>query len=363
MKKSVFVLILLVLAVVAATVLVYRWQNHDKMEYLAVTGATPLALAETVPAAVDLIVDGRVKQEYRFTGAALRALATTRLRTREVDPEGAFLGAYAYAGIPVYNILEGVAPAYPAGTPFDRPLDLVVRFTARDGRQAFFSYGELTMTDDRLPVTLAYHRTPVLPTKDPQEYTLNRFTEPLAGLRLIAPQEPDTARYLDDVVRITLLLPRFPEEILPPVRKGTDCVAEALTCVAAGDVLPARFEEVPQQAKAGWVRVGHGRGFKGIEPEVTGYDLRSFLRSNFPGLTVSDYFLFVGCDGYRALFSAREIFVTAAGEAMLILPGHVREPDAVGFTLAPVADFFVDRDVWGLSHVVHVTPEAVESGS
>ncbi|MBN2430654.1 MAG: hypothetical protein JXQ27_04230 [Acidobacteria bacterium] len=363
MRKSVFVFILLVVALVVGTVLVYRRQNHDKMEYLAVTGATPLALAETVPAGVDLTVDGRVKQVYHFVGTALRTLATTRLRTREVDPDGNFLGTYAHVGIPVYNILEGVAPAYPPGTPFDRPLDLVVRFTARDGRQTFYSYGELTMTDDHLPVTLAFHRMPVLPSKDPREYTLNRFTEPLTGLRLIAPRDPDTARYLNDVVRMTLLLPRFPEEMLPLVRKGTDCVAESLTCVSAVAMVPARFEEVPLRTVTDWVRVGHGRGFKGIEPAVSGYDMRAFLTLNFPGETEADYFLFVGCDGYRALFSGREIFATTDGEAMLILPGHVREPAAVGYTLAPTADFFVDRDVWGLSHVVHVTAEAVQAGS
>jgi len=362
MRKSAFVFILLVGVLAIGAVLVYRWQNHDKLEYLAVTGATPLALAETVPAGIDLTVDGRVKQEYHFVGTALRALATTRLRTREVDPDGNFLGTYAHLGIPVYNILEGVAPAYPPGTPFDRPLDLVVRFTARNGRQVYYSYGELTMTDDSLPVTLAFHRLPVLPTKDPQEYTLNRFTDRLTGLRLIAPREPDTARYLDDVVRISLLLPRFPEEMLPPVRKGTDCVAEALTCVSTAGAVPARFDDVSQRTETRWVRVGHGRGFKGIEPRVSGFDLRAFLILNFPGLTEMDHFLFVGCDGYRALFSGREIFATVDGEAMLILPGHVREPEAAGFTLAPVADFFVDRDVWGLSHVVHVTAEAVESG-
>jgi hypothetical protein len=162
---------------------------------------------------------------------------------------------------------------------------------------------------------------------------------------------------------MTLLLPRFPEEILPPVSKGIDCVARELTCVSAGVAVPARLDDVASGTVTNWIRVGHGRGFKGIEPMVEGYDLRAFLRLNFPGLSTADYFLFVGCDGYRALFSGREIFTTADGAAMLILPGHVREPGAEGYTLAPVADFFVDRDVWGLSHVVHVTPEAVESGS
>ncbi len=49
-----------------------------------------------------------MKKDYFFGSSALRAFATTRIRTKEVSPTGVFTGIFVYLGIPVYNILEGV---------------------------------------------------------------------------------------------------------------------------------------------------------------------------------------------------------------------------------------------------------------
>ena len=64
--------------------------------------------------------------------------------------------------------------------------------------------------------------------------------------------------------------------------------------------------------KRHWALLGHGHGFEEVV-DAEGYELRSFLNANFDVIEPDDYFLFVACDGYRALYSWREIFAIDSG--------------------------------------------------
>jgi len=350
MKKRYYPFIILI---AAAVCLPLASCKKSRLEVMAVTGATPLAFDEDVPSARTLDVTGMVKKEYTFSSRALNAFARTRIRTREVSPEGKFLGTYIYLGIPLFNIMEGVAPEKPEDAVFDSPLDMVVTLTSASGKKVRFSYGELTMTDDRHPVTLAYSRKQLLPFKDPEKYNKNVYREDLTGLRLICPREPDTARYLDNVVSIDLSVPETPVSMLPATKKGIKCSATSLTCVSGTKAAPALYAGVEQQSVSNWVRVGHGRGYKNIV-KAEGYGLRSFLKKNFPGCGPEDWYMFVACDGYRCLFSGREIFMTGDGESFMILKSFNGKKPSGSNMLAPVSDYFVDRNIWGLSHVVYL---------
>lgn len=352
-KKLIFAAVLMVLAIG-----LILWDAISHRQYFdAFSGATPQALLQDVPDGLSLTVDGKVKQVYYFSPRALRLLAKTRLRVPEVSPWGEILGAYIYYGIPVIHIMEGVAPKIEETDAFDRPLDMAVIFTSASGQTAVFSYGELTMTDDRFPVTLAYHREPLMPTKDPGSYTRNKYIENIKGLRLVCPREPDTSRYLENVVRMTLTSVDTPDHLLPRVQKGKKCVSTSINCIDGGNEKPASYENVEILKQSGWLRIGHGRGIKGDGlSTISGYSLVSFLKENFPGTKGDDFFLVVGCDGYRALFSGREIFFTAAGKTFMLVNTIDGKEPANGKTVAAVGDFFVDRDVWGVSHIVKLGP-------
>ena len=320
---------------------------------MAVTGATPLALAEDVPPGVRRTVDGLTKRTYEFSGDALRALANSRLRTQEVSPEGKFQGTYIYAGIPVYNILEGVAPKKPETAAFDKPLDMIVTFTSSNGKQVHYSYGEILMVDDRTPLTLAYSRRQLLPSneKASKTYDKNVYRENLKGLRLICPADRDDKRYLDDVVKITLRDPEVPHRDLPKTVKGKKCSSSGVMCLwkEQGRLLITAGVERCRPTR--WIRVGHGMGYKGIST-AEGYNLVSLLRKNFPGCGEDQYYLFVACDGYRVLFSGREIFNSDNGEKMMLAEKLDGKKLPNGMMLGPRGDYFVDRDVWGLTHIV-----------
>ena len=350
-KKLIFAALLMVLAI--GFIL---WDVISHRQYIdAFSGATPRALVQDVPNVLSLTVDGKVKQVYYFSPRALRLLAKTRLRVPEMSPRGEILGTYIYAGIPVIHILEGVAPKIEETDVFDRPLDMKVVFTSSSGQTSAFSYGELTMSDDRFPVILAYHREPLMPSKEPESYTRNKYMENIKGLKLVCPREPDTSRYLDNVVSMTLTSVDTPNHLLPPVQQGKKCVSASIDCIEDGKVKPASYENVEILNQSGWLRIGHGRGIKGDGYfTASGYSMVSFLKKNFPGCGGDDYFLVVGCDGYRALFSGREIFFTDTGKTfMLVNTLNGKEPRE-GKVIATISDFFVDRDVKGVSHIVKI---------
>jgi len=332
------------------------WDLATHRHYIdAFSGATPVAVVKNIPENLSLKVDGKVKQEYLFSAPALRLLSKIRIRVPEMSPQGEILGAYIYYGIPVIHIMEGVAPLKDETDAFDRPLDMVVIFTSSSGKRSVFSYGELTMIDDCMPVTLAYYREPLMPTKNPDTYTRNKYRETVKGLRLICPREPDTARYLDDVVTITLAEIKTPDHLLPVMKKGDKCSSPTITCINENETSLAIYEDVEVIDYSDWLRIGHGRGIKGDGlNSVSGYSLRSLLKRNFPGCSPDDFFLFVGCDGYRALFSGREIYLTNAGKTYMLIKSMNGEELDDGKTVAAIDDFFVDRDVWGVSHIVRL---------
>ncbi len=328
-------------------------REKDYVSIMAVTGATPLALRESVKSGTTLEISGLTKKVYTFDQDALSAFTSTYIRSREVSPDGTFLGTYRYTGIPLVHILEGIAPKKPENAAFDKPLDIVVTFESASGAKASFSYGELTMGDDANPVILAYDRKEVLPNelKKGEVYKHNAYHDNIKGLRLVCPAEPDTARYLDDVKKIIFSEPKVSYTGLPPVKKGSKCESTSIKGVIVDKETAVTFNGVERSAIKDWVRTGHGKGYKGIS-SASGYNLVSFLKKNFPGSGPDNYYLFVACDGYRALFSGREIFLTEAGKAMMLINILDGKKPSGGYMLGPVKDYFVDRDVWGLSHIV-----------
>ncbi len=341
-------------ALIFAVFITYRTTHHDYYNAITVTGATPIAVAKTVPSGFSLAIDGMVKKPCRLSDSALRAFATTRIRTAEISAGGGFMGTYIHVGIPVFNILEGIAPRFPEESLWGTPTDFLITFTSKTGERVYFSYGELLMTDDSSPATLAFFREELLPTSDPEEYTLNVDKGGLDGFRLIVPGDRDTSRYLSGVISITFSIPEVPDDLLPPRRKGLDCTSQEIVIVQGPDMEKTSFEGVERRSENAWVRVGHGKGYKGTAA-VAGYSLGSFLEHNMPGFSIDDLILFVSCDGYRCLFSSREIFGTENGRNMVIITEMDGDLPPGGNILACLNDYFIDRSIWGVTHVLPIS--------
>lgn len=353
-KKYIAIAAASVIAIIGFGYACSSYKNYYKI--MAVTGATPLAVKQDLTKDVSLEVSGNTKRVYKFNEDSLNAFASVYLRTMEVAQDGKFEGTYRYTGIPVLHILEGVAPEKKKDAAFDRPLDMIVTFISSSGKQSHFSYGELTMTDDSLPVILAYSRKELVATKSTPEkpYTLNKFKDDVTGLRLVCPGDKDTSRYLDDVKRIVIRDIEIDNTNIPVViekLKGFKCFSESVKIVYNNKFLPLDLKGTDPVSVDNWIRTGHGQGYKGIA-SARGYNLRSVLKKNFPGADENRFYLFVACDGYRSIFSGREIFSTDAGKEMMIMTEFEGSPARGGTSVAPVRDYYVDREIWGLTHIV-----------
>lgn len=361
--------------------------KKNYLDIMAVTGATPLALNESILPDVELKFEGMVKRDYVFSSDSLRALASTRVRVQEISPEGKFLGTYAYTGIPLSNLLEGIAPSplnRKENSKIDRikssidsklstdkgdyrfhPTDILVTFYSRNGKTSRFSYAELTFSDDRNPVLLAYHRKELKAGRDADKYDKNIYKDNIKGLRLVCPDDSDTSRYLDDVVKITYSTIPAPDSLLPVVKTfkeiktGKKCFSETINCIDGARVFALNLNEYRIKKIDRWVRYSHGHGFENIY-SAEGISFKEIIRKNFANINLNDFFLVAGCDGYRVLLSCREIFDTPDGESFLIIKklGNGFPPGRLMFSV--VKDFYSDRDVWGVTNIVRLKMPAVK---
>jgi hypothetical protein len=140
------------------------------------------------------------------------------------------------------------------------------------------------------------------------------------------------------------------------MEKGKKCTGGAVICIEKEKQWPASQENLPLKEIKNWFRIGHGKGIRTDHlSTVKGFPLPLYLKKNFPaGDDNNDFYIFVGCDGYRSIYSGREIFHTAAGENLLIVESIDGEIPGNGMSIAPVSDFFLDRGVWGVMYIVKV---------
>jgi hypothetical protein len=129
------------------------------------------------------------------------------------------------------------------------------------------------------------------------------------------------------------------------------CESDRVVCVENGQMHEPVWEGLARRTMRNWVRVGHGRGFLGQET-ISGYPFREFLSRNFDTLTLQDYFMLVACDGYRVLYAGREILLTDSGRSMVLVDEMNGKRAPGGRMLACLNDYYADRGLWGISHVV-----------
>ncbi len=342
------------LAVVAALIL---WDIYVNFDYIdAFSGATPKAIAGKVPGGIEVKVKAFAGREYQFNSSTFRLLSKTRVRTREIEADGSVVGSYAYEGVPLGILLEGVDPDKSSTAPFDRPTDVVVIVKSASGKSSAFSYGELTMSTDSDPVILAYKRDGVKPEKDPEKYKGNREKPEINGVVLICPGDRDVSRYLDNVVSVELSTLNTEGLDVPEMKKGMKFVSSSVQFVDGNSRVSVDAAElIKKDVTFKWFRIGHGRGIKKkTTVEVSGSSFRKLLLNRFPELHREDFILVTGGDGYRTLFSGYEIFSEKTGNKMIVVDELEGKRPESGVLLGVISDFYIDRCVRGVAHIARI---------
>lgn len=351
----------------------------------AATSVHPLAAQEAAPAAPKAIaLSGSVKKPGPVDSAALSALPRHAVLAK-VPGLSRYRGTFATEGVALKDLLEKAEVAKATNDNFDRPLDLAVVVTGRDGKKVLFSWGELFLLGDegaaflvdRLRPLVPHHHEKIddarfapgawlgVPAREKLDVSgcagchdggkLGKIDAP-RGVCLVPTRDANGRRFVEDVVSIEVRQAGY----LAPTRKRdlADPWVEAPVLVLPdGSSTPLDVKALAPVARAEGEDdgIGLGRGFHGPRA-FAGASLAALLRSKLPpGTDPALVFVVVtASDGYRSLYSGGEILLSRYPENVLLVDTEGGKPllRKSGRLESYVrADFFVDRSVRNLAEV------------
>lgn len=344
-----------------------------------------LRAQEAAPAAPKgIALSGSVKKAGVVDAARFAALPRHAVLAK-VPGARRYRGTFETEGVSLKELLESVEIAKATNDNFDRPLDLAVIVTGRDGRKALFSWGELFLGGDEGGALLADRLRPFIPHHhDPigdARFAFGTWLGPEArekldvsgcagchdggklvtvdvprGVCVVPTRDVGGRRFVEDVVSIEVRQAGFPatarERDLP------DPWVEAPALVLPdGRSLPldAKTTNGLARVEGADVAIGLGRGFHG-ERRFAGGSLAALLRTKLPvgadpGLLAV---VVTASDGYRSLYSGGEVLLSRLPENVVLVDAEEGRPlvRKAGRLKAFVrGDFFVDRAVRNLAEV------------
>ena len=332
-----------------------------------------------------IALTGSVKKPQLVDGASLASLPRVRLHAKLSAPDGAYRTTIEAEGVALKELVERAEVGKALDDGFDRPLDVAVVVTGRDGKKALFSWGELFLSGDAGGAVLADRLRPFFPhhhepVPDPS-IASGAWLDAAArarldvsgcagcheggkvpkvdvprGVCLVPTRDATGRRFVEDVVSIEVRQAGFPA----PARKKD----LADPWVEAPKLLLPGGRSVPLGAKAtrGLPRVagqddaiGLGRGFRG-RSRFAGASLASLLRAHLPAGTDPGLLFVVvtASDGYRSLYSGGEILLSRLPENVVLVDTEGGKPllrRSGRLKSAVRADFFVDRSVRSLAEL------------
>lgn len=353
---------------------------------VAAAGTPPLGGQDAAPAAAPkgIALSGSVKKPGNVDAAALAALPR-HAALAKVSGASRYRGTFTTEGVSLKDLLESAEVAKATNDNFDRPLDLAVIVTGRDGTKALFSWGELFLLGDEGAALLVDRMRPLVPHHheaiDDARFasgawfgvearekldvsgcagchdggTLGKIDVP-RGVCLVPTRDATGRRFVEDVISIEVRQAGFPAP--PRKRDQKDPWVEAPALLLPdGSSTPLTAAALKGVPRAGGADdgIGLGRGFHGHRA-FEGASLAALLRSKLPAGTDPGLLFVVvtASDGYRSLYSGGEILLSRYPENVLLVDTESGKPllrKSGRLESYARADFFVDRSVRNLAEV------------
>ncbi len=306
---------------------------------------------QTFPLSGTKIIEivGEVKAPLKID---LAKLPTREVLVREAIPitgdSVAFIGAYRYDGISLFDILSTAQIEKKNETEFGSVIDLMIKVIDAQGNYVLFSWGEIFYPAERHATIIATSVAPIIPSKTKQQWQIPTKTALICGDDLLA------LRRIENPVRIEI----FSSPRSFTVKRDTTGTAfiwsksmllfDSKAVMKEISDLPnnSKFREYPS------VFFGRGRGFHRITTFV-GVPFADFLREQYK-LSRADFaktfFVVAAADGYRISISACELFNRNDFCDFLLIPKPENESGGK-FALFPSPDYFSDRAVKSVAEI------------
>lgn len=302
------------------------------------------------PSAHALTVGGAVRQPLNLSVTDLARFGSIETRLTDYTTGNGFNGVFVYRGVPLQALLQTASVQKNEGG-FNKPIDLAIVVRDREGRTSVLSWGEVFYRNPS-NVIIAFSAEPVMPhhTKGcgechgPEVYkpALDKLGRRVGLPKLVLANDFYSDRSLEDIVSIEVVDLKRGSAKKPDPRPSpatftvTDSFGKSrvYSALPEHNLIPVDFKEV-----------GDGRGFHG-HMRFEGVPVRDLLARVDGGMEIDKAILVTSTDGYQALYSFGELFLSPLGERIII---SEREDGALTggrkFTLVIPDDTAADRMV------------------
>lgn len=305
-------------------------------------------------------ITGSVRQPLNLTLEDLQALQAVTVRLNEVTMDEEYNGVFYFRGVPLRTLLDLAAIQKKEETAFPKPVDLAILVRNKEGKQVILSWGEIFYRNPS-EVVLALSGKPLIPHHDcnkchgPEIYQerLDVLSRPVGYPKLVVANDFYTDRSLENVTSIEV----FDLRLKMKRKKMERLFSPGFTII--GDITKevsisrlSSYQRVEILAKM----VGDGAGYHGIK-SYGGVLLSELLIKAGVQPNATQGFIFAAPDGYRALLSSGEVFLSSHGKSILIADQIADEPIEEGgrFKLLLADDLAADRWVKAINNIVIVT--------
>ena len=302
-----------------------------------------------------LTVKGLVKKPLKLNVQEINRFPSIRVQLNEIRTDGGFQGIFTYRGVPLRNILEK-AEIQKQRKHFYKGIDLALVVRNKEGKQVTLSWGEVFY---RNPATIvvATSAKPIMPHGDCKschdpEFS-KRWLAPLhrkVGFpKLVVNSDTWSDRSLDHITEIEVvdLRPELPTQKLKDLNSPEfEISGPGVASIALRDL-----SSFPKSRKR-LSMVGEGRGYHGTY-DVSGASLKAVIERYVTKSDLNGAFVVSAPDGYRSLLSYGEIFLSPAGERVMIADSMKGEPikENGKFIMMPIDDLMADRWVKAVSKI------------
>jgi hypothetical protein len=322
-----------------------------KRIFLVVLSFGLVVLAGCLPAFA-LTIGGAVGQPLTITTDGLSRMEAVSARVSELSRDKEYRGTFLYRGVPLKSLLELVDIKKEKTSVYQKPIDLAIVITDKDGKKVALSWGEVFYRNPG-EILIATSATAIGPhhtdgcgdCHGPEIFqpALDQLKRKVGYPKLVVVNDFFTDRSIEDVVKIEIVdfkgqSPKkemkklFSPKVAVSHSGGKSMEISDLTGYTRTDVLQKE--------------VGDGRGYHGLK-RFSGTPLREVLTKVGSPEGVNYVILASAPDGYRALYSYGELFLRPEGERILLSDtlNAIRLDVDGRFIVIPPDDLAADRDV------------------
>jgi hypothetical protein len=311
-----------------------------------------VAAAETPPS---LTVKGLVEQPLKLNLDDLEVFSSITVQLNEIMKDGGFQGNFYYRGVPLRSILE-TARIQKKRKNFFKGIDLALAVRNKAGKQVLLSWGEIFYRNPAT-IVIATSAQPIMPHGDCKachdaEFT-KRWLAPLhrkVGFpKLVVTSDTWSDRSLDHVTEIEVvdLKPDLTSQKVENLQSPEfEISGLGLTSVTVKDL--SSFPRIRNRVST----VGEGKGYHGTH-DVSGVSFKAVVEQQESKRDLNSAFLVSAPDGYRSVLSFGEVFLSPAGERILLVDTISNEPVKEGgkFIMMPPDDVMADRWIKAVSKI------------